>query len=327
MACNVDEELERMRHAEMADCFDGDLHEIAEDIENEEVDFSGVLDELKPDADPPVPELSKADADRFWSLFLTGEKRIVAMIKKGESPLKEISDLARACGFLVEFRVSVGKKNAISLPEYADTIEIILSANWNRNLCEQVELLFQNVPKLPSGWTVSKYCITTKKMLSDMKVRIGEEIVGGSEDIKYALVESRTPGKMDVILFAPEEVRNGLFKGGMPKDDAEIQSESSPLLMQLLHNIMGEYHILQTLGEIIVCTESPGDAVVLRNVVDAKKEMDAHAAMGLEMTECDRCAAKFYNVCLKRCSRCRKTSYCGVKCQKADYKTHKSVCV
>lgn len=300
MACNVDDELDRMH------------------------DFSDVLDESPAGAEEPVvPKLSDADAKRFWSLFLDIEEEIVAAARKGKPPLQRIGDLARSCGFLVEFRISVSKKNAVPLPEYANSIELILSANWNRHLCDQVELLYKTRPKTPAHWAVSKYCITTKKMLSNMVIMVGGQKVGRSADIKYALVDSKTDkGRMDIVIYASLAVREGLFSG----ESGDAQTSNS-LLIQLLHNIMGEYHVLHTLGEIIIARDAPDAKYIsLRDLRWAKEEMDAHSSRDVDLTECARCAVAHYNSVLRKCSRCRKVVYCCVKCQRADFPSHKAVC-
>lgn len=43
--------------------------------------------------------------------------------------------------------------------------------------------------------------------------------------------------------------------------------------------------------------------------------------------ECHTCKQKFPFTKMKKCSRCRQATYCSVECQRADWETHKSVCI
>jgi hypothetical protein len=290
------------------------------------------VDEVEPDEKEELNlvNLTLAHGKQFWQRFVELEPLITEELKTEhfDSAMGTICKTARAIGFLVEFRLGIDRWNGTSLPERKNTIEMVLSANWNRNLCDQVDILYKTQANLPEYWGVSKYCITNGKMLSQMHVEVSGTVVCNSDDIKYAAVPSKTDlRKLDLILYVPPEVRNVFVDTGPVPDDKGVVSYEvtcSSMLMQLMHNLIGEFHILHTLGEIVMCQEQPGD-IELRHAKHAKAEMDATALAGVH-PECDRCKIRAYNHHLRRCIRCKKAYYCSVRCQKADRSAHKLVC-
>lgn len=267
---------------------------------------------------------TKVNAVLFWEKFAEREQFILGelQLKKDESAMNTIVKIANEFDIQVEFRVGYGRWNGEHNEMYANNIELVLSANWNTKLIPNVELLFQTCNGLPSYWYVSKYCITNRKMLMSMQIAVKGDVIAGHEDIKGAITVSKLdPKKVDLLLLMSKPLQELLIKSS-----SNTYADGGSLLMQLLHNIMGEYNILHVLGEIIICKETPGpDLIVMKNSIKIKEEIDAIALFGV-YPQCDSCHIKAYNHPLKRCSQCKKVRYCSKRCQRADSANHKLVC-
>jgi hypothetical protein len=257
-----------------------------------------------------------ASATAFWTEFLTE-----ALDKAQE----RASRIARALGFLVEFRMGLNCWYAQSMPERNGTIEMVISANWNEDLVGQVDMLYAASLEQGDAWPahlhVSKYCITSRATLNQMRIMQGDSTVCMAEDIKFMIAESKTHhNKWDLFLHVPADIRS-IFLEVDTVPDESCQVTANALFMELLHNLVGEYHILHTIGEKCFVTT----AADMYDARDALAQLDA--AIQLDpRNNCSRCGAKPYNVRLFRCSRCKDAHYCSRVCQRADWSAHKKIC-
>lgn len=57
-----------------------------------------------------------------------------------------------------------------------------------------------------------------------------------------------------------------------------------------------------------------------------QKDREERREKKAKRVQCDTCGQKFPYTKMKKCSRCRKATYCSVDCQKADWENHRTSC-
>lgn len=64
----------------------------------------------------------------------------------------------------------------------------------------------------------------------------------------------------------------------------------------------------------------------LSECVDKQRDREERREKKAKKVECDTCARKFPYTKMKKCSSCRKATYCSVDCQRMDWQRHKFHC-
>ena len=96
----------------------------------------------------------------------------------------------------------------------------------------------------------------------------------------------------------------------------------------LLINIIGEYNLIHNVGYIEFIPEndpliSPGSE--FHELKDLRKAFEI-LNKSKNIRQCNVCDRYAWQTDLMRCTKCKKTMYCGKLCQKSDFNVHKLMC-
>lgn len=108
-----------------------------------------------------------------------------------------------------------------------------------------------------------------------------------------------------------------------------LPQESTAVDLFLL-NVLGEHHLVNDVGYIEFLPD--GDPLIANGSVfcelsDLKGDIKLlEASLRNEVIKCKVCDRHQRQGVIQACSRCKKATYCSVRCQKKDYSTHKKRC-
>jgi len=301
-----------------------------------------------PDTTADVVDVSY-HINAFW-LSLTRQWEIIykALTEGTDSDRSRVLDLLNFfAGPLtnnVSFEITVGEINRIAFPSSGQMIELYISVN----------LLKSNVPIMEEFYAKRMPC----KNLTVFKYRsynVKDPILTMIEypDCKYTYddfgcqsfhtldkSERTVRPIINLVIYVKKdaaatllEKKNVTFHDPDRKDAKPIELEKwlpvkTNVIDLLLCNIIGEYHLVHSVGYIEFLPE--GDPLIAAGSVftelsDLRGDfaiLDKHRGM----QSCATCTRRGYQTDLKQCGRCHESLYCCVECQRIDWTAHKTMC-
>lgn len=278
----------------------------------------------------------------FWTEFMKIEQLVVHHLrldteKDQAQALHGIEIAGKRSGYPLLFQVGYNIRNGRKLPERKDSLELILSPNWNRNKISMVEEVYEAHKKanLPKYWNIVKYQVFNPSFVYDLKV---QDITHESFQYCAQININGTSAWLGVLIFVEDELAKKILKKRKEdketpeKNEWDLVSDGSikskaPLLF--LNSTVGEYNMITRIKAVEFVPMSSHKTIPRYSLTDLHQEfekMDKHEEYGKKVYKCNRCEYNSYQVDVSSCERCKKIYYCDDVCKKADSKNHSYVC-
>lgn len=277
----------------------------------------------------------------FWKTFMSFEQQIVYNIRLGTDEGKELAmrglELAgRMSGYPVVFQLGIDLRNGKKLPERKDSLELVLSPNWDRGKVGLIEQMYDawasKAIDIPSYWNVVKYQPFSTSIIYDMDL-------GGvtHEDFEYC-VQFNYEGQtiwVGVLMFVRAELAASMLKkvgGGAESDtwvpDPEKKNGKAPLIF--LNAAVGEYNMITRIRAVEFLPSDSHVAIPRYSLSELHEEfvkIDRQKYASNTANECVRCGHYSYQTNLSKCAaeNCE-IYYCDEVCRRADLDNHKYIC-
>jgi hypothetical protein len=276
----------------------------------------------------------------FWNEFLKIEQLIVYNIRMGTSEgqgqaLAGVETVGKMTGFPLTFQLGIDMRNGKKFPERKDTLELVISPNWNRSKVSLVKELYETSKKanLPKYWSIVKYQVFSPTIVHDIDVQGVTH-----EDFTYCaqLNFEGNSAWMGVLIFINDKLAKEILtlkkEGKTPEDnewelDGKTPKGRSPLMF--LNSAVGEYNMITRIKAVEFVPRSSHGTVPQYAMTDLHQEfekMDRQDYGNGMIHECVRCGIYSYQADVFPCGKCKKIYYCSKMCQKADSENHSFVC-
>jgi hypothetical protein len=275
----------------------------------------------------------------FWKEFLKIEQLVTHNLRVGSKEeqvqaLECINIVGTRTGYPLLFQVGYGIRNGKKLDERTNTLELIISPNWNRTKIHLVNKLYKTglLSNLPSYWCLIKYQVFSPTFVHSLDV-------GGikPEHFQY-WAQLNFEGKkvfLSILLFIDDEIAKTTLVKSKTKTENDVgwvlnknlPEGRAPLIF--LNAAIGEYNMIQRIKtiEFLPASERPEmSRCDISNLHDEFEKIDKHDYSGNPVTTCNRCGHFSYQVNNSPCEKCKKNSYCDEVCKNADSENHKFIC-
>jgi len=277
----------------------------------------------------------------FWNKFLKIEQMVVHHLRKNtvddqEQALNGIDIAGKISGFPLLFQVGFNLRNGKTLDERKDSLELVISPNWDRKKVSLVNQVYEASKKadLPTYWNVVKYQVFEPSFVYELNVQ-GVTY----EDFEYCaqLNFEGTKAWVGVLIFVKDELAKKILKKKKSDEKSPENNEweldgnsvqgKAPLLF--LNSAVGEYNMITRIKAVEFLPANSHQTIPRYSLADLHQEFEKIDRQDYEIDaihSCVRCGYHSYQVDVAPCGKCKKVYYCDEMCKKADAKNHKFVC-
>lgn len=284
----------------------------------------------------------------FWKEFMKLEQLIVHHLRLNTpedqaQALRGVEIAGERSGYNLLFQVGVDLRNGKKFPERKNSLELIISPNWDRLKVPLMEKIYnaRKDANLPEYWSVVKYQVFSPTLVYDLKVK---DIT--HEDFEYCaqLNFEGTSVWLGVLIFVKEKLANKiltLVKASNESDENKTESTKedtwildgksvegrAPLIF--LNSAVGEYNMITGIKAVEFAPASAFQTIPRYSIADLHQEFEKinrQDYSDMHVRQCVRCSYHSYQVDVFSCHKCKKIYYCDAVCQKADSANHERVC-
>ena len=229
-------------------------------------------------------------------------------------------------GFPIYFQVGLGIRNGKKLPERENTIELVLSPNWDRKKVPMVNEIYEawrTKSIIPEYWSVVKYQPFLPVVIHDL------DLDGVThEDFEYC-VQFNYEGAsvwLGVLIFVKESL--GILKkvdDGKESDswalDQQKKNGQAPLIF--LNAAVGEYNMITRIKAVEFLPSNSHLTIPRYPLAELHAEFEKidRQKYAESVETCMRCGHYSYQVKLIKCEKCD-VYYCDRICRAADSENH-----
>lgn len=277
----------------------------------------------------------------FWKEFLKIEQMVVYYLRQNtkegqEMALNGIEVAGRNSGYQLLFQVGFNMRNGRKLDERKNSLELVISPNWDRKKVPLVEKLYKASKKvdLPSYWNVVKYQVFAPSFVYELEVN-GITY----EDFEYCaqLNFEGLDAWIGVLIFVKDKLAKKILKPSKSDEKSPEKNEwvldgnsiegKAPLLF--LNAAVGEYNMITRIKAVEFVPENSHRTIPRYSLTDLHQEFEKIDKQGYQknaVRTCIRCGFNSYQVDMYPCQKCKEIYYCDEVCKKADSKNHSHVC-
>jgi hypothetical protein len=275
----------------------------------------------------------------FWREFLKIEQLIVHHLRLNNpedqaQALRGVEIAGERSGYDLLFQVGVSLRNGKKFPERKNSLELIISPNWNREKVPLMEKIYDSWKNanIPDYWNVVKYQVFSPSFVYDLKVK---DVT--YEDFEYCS-QLNFEGKsawLGVLIFIKDELAEKiltLVKASENKKDTWIldgKSIESRAPLIFLNSAVGEFNMITRIKAVEFAPAGAFQTVPRYSITDLHQEFEKINRQDYSDTpvkQCIRCGYHSYQVDISVCDTCKKIYYCDSVCRNADAENHKYVC-
>jgi hypothetical protein len=240
----------------------------------------------------------------------------------------------------IKIEISIGMLNHIIFEKAKHHVELYLCPRLLFENVPIMELMYKKRIRLPN-LTVVKYKAYHPKdeLIKDIEtptLKLSYIDIGCQTSMAYD--EQKLP-VLNLVIYVKKPIADHLLtkqpvRFRHPDGHVETVERWLPtdtnVIDILLLNVIGEYNFIHHIGYIDFLPE--GDPLIaegsvfneLSTIRDSLKLI--HSMRKLDEIICHTCARTTLQTDIRRCSRCKKTYYCGLICQSIDFPEHKKRC-
>ena len=279
----------------------------------------------------------------FWAEFMKIEQQVVFNLRLDTDEGKDMAMrglelIGRMSGYPLVFQVGINIRNGKKLPERKDTLELVVSPNWDRKKVALVEKIYDawaSLPTcIPSYWTVVKYQPFLPCSIYSMDI-------GGvtHEDFEYCIQFNYAGADVwvGILVFLKMELAAELLTkaseaaGPNPTWFLDTKKKNGRAPLIFLNSAVGEYNMITRIKAVEFIPADSHPTIPRYSLLDLHKEFEKIDKQkysnkpGANVEECVRCGHYSYQTKLIKCSVCD-IYYCDSVCMKADAENHSYVC-
>jgi hypothetical protein len=276
----------------------------------------------------------------FWKEFMKIEQMIVHHLRM-DTPedqaqaLRGVEIVGERSGYNLLFQVGISLRNGKKLPERKNSLELIISPNWDRKKVSQMEKLYDSWKEanLPDYWSVVKYQVFAPSFVYDLKVK---NIM--YEDFEYCAQFNfeGTSVWLGVLIFIKDELADKILTLVKPSEnktdtwilDGKSIEGKAPLIF--LNSVVGEFNMITKIKAVEFAPASAFQTIPRYSIADLHQEFEKINGQDYgdcSIKQCVRCGYYSYQVNISTCDKCKKIHYCDSICREADFENHKIVCL
>lgn len=236
----------------------------------------------------------------------------------------------------ITFHVGVELRNGKRLPERKESIELVISPNWDRARIKLVDEIYeawvQKKVDVPTYWNVVKYQPFLPSVVYDL------DLDGVTHnDFEYCIQFNYSGADVwvGILIFVKEELAKSILEkvgDGKESDSWVLNTKKkngrAPLIF--LNAAVGEYNMIMRIKAVEFLPANSHSTIPRYALCDLHAEfekIDKYKYASNSVNECVRCGHYSYQTNLVKCegTKCD-IYYCDAVCKEADAANHVYIC-